>query len=485
MLLLTDDPLTLSQSKIEQFELKLTFDVQFLLEVEINFNSPKIQIAMQNLSLKEQDLQQKKISQFFIMDEDYSVTEQRYLLHLHQIAQRRKLLVKERNKIKKEEAETLKYDQLVNTRYYSQTESFNYLNIENAISMLDKRIELQQIKKDKTQLILKNKIREQIEEELKILNENKVLEQENLRVKKLKKQSLKAISDRAHSFNQKTQQIAKKHQESIQYEQEKAFERQKEILSKDKLESDDSERGLYQNQIKQKEKELKDLLKQKQVNDRIKQIKQQEIEQCNQLYAKIQSKLNKSQINRLSLLDNNRTSVFQNTQSHQKVEESQKFLEKYIQKQTRYINNSKESQRQLTKLKKRKNIKQQFNQDKQTNYTKIEETYPEKKSSNYSPQLNKKNKSRSLVNLEKINLQQLEKVNKVLEKQRSSSILQSQIRERKEILREASKSNFQQRSQFQELQHDLSKIKNNVSKEFLFKKISKWDCVDLINKYYK
>ncbi|CAD8192540.1 unnamed protein product [Paramecium octaurelia] len=485
MLLLTDDPLTLSQSKIEQFELKLTFDVQFLLEVDINFNSPKIQIAMQNLNLKEQDLVQKKISQFFIVDEDYSVTEQRYLIHLHQIAQRRKLLVKERNKIKKDEAETLKYDQLANTRYYSQTESFNYLNIENAISMLDKRIELQQIKKDKTQLILKNKIREQIEEELKILNENKILEQENLRVKKLKKQSLKAISDRAHSFNQKTQQIAKRHQESIQYEQEKAYERQKEILSKEKLESDDSERGLYQNQIKQKEKELKDLLKQKQVNDRIKQIKQQEIEQCNQLYAKIQTKLNKSQINRLSLLDNNRTSIFQNTQSHQKAEESQKFLEKYIQKQTRYINNSKESQRQLTKLKKRKNIKQHFNQDKQTNYTKIEETYPEKKSSKYSPQLNKKNKSRSLVNLEKINLQQLEKVNKVLEKQRSSSILQSQIRERKEILREASKSNFQQRSQFQELQHDLSKIKNNVSKEFLFKKISKWDCVDLINKYYK
>ncbi|CAD8106664.1 unnamed protein product [Paramecium primaurelia] len=485
MLLLTDDPLTLSQSKIEQFELKLTFDIQFLLEVEFNFNTPKIQIAMQNLNFKEQDLIQKKYSQFQIQDEENYITEQRYLLHLHQIAQRKKLLVKERNKIKKEEAETLKYDQQMNTRYYSQTESFNYLNIENAISMLDKRIELQQIKKDRTQLILKNKIREQIEEELKILNENKAQEQENLRVKKLRKQNLKAISDRAHSFNQKTQQVAKKHQESIQYEQEKAFEKQKEILQKDKLELDDSERGLYQNQIKQKEKELKELLKQKQINDRIKQIKQQEIEQCNQLYTKIQSKLNKSQINRLSLLDNNKTSILQITQSHQKVEESQKFLEKYIQKQTKYINNSKESQRQLTKLKKRKNIKQQFNQEKQTNYTKIEETYPEKKSSKYSPQLNKKNKSRSLVNLDKINLQQLEKVNKVLEKQRSSSILQSQINERKQILREASKSNFHQRNQFQELQNDLSKIKNNVSKEFLFKQISKWDCLDLINKYYK
>ncbi|CAD8117931.1 unnamed protein product [Paramecium sonneborni] len=481
---INDDPLTLSQSKIEQFELKLTSDIQFLLQVDFNFNSPKIQIAMQNLNFTEQDLIQKKFSYFLIQGEENNITEQRYLYHLHQIAQRRKLLVKERNKIKKEEIELQKNDQLFNTRYYSQTESFLNNNIENAISLLDKRIELQQIKKDKTQLILKNKIREQIEEELKIMNENKLQDEQNLRIKKLKKQNLQSISDRAHSFNLKTQQIAKKHQQSIQLEQEKAFEKQKEILQNSQFELDDSERK-YQNKIKQKEKMLKELLKLKQVNDRIKQIKQQEIQQCSELYTRIQSKLNKSHINRLSLYDNNKaTTIPQIIQSYHKVDESQKNLEKYIQKQTKYISNSKDSQRQ-SKLKKRKNIKQYINLDKQINYTKIEETYPDKISKQISPQLNKNTKSRSLVNLDKINLQQLEKVNKVLEKQRSSNILQTQIREKKQILREASKSNFQQRTLFQEFQNDLSKIKNNVSKEFLFKQISKWDCLDLVNKYYK
>ncbi|CAD8113873.1 unnamed protein product [Paramecium sonneborni] len=478
-----DDPLTLSQSKVEQFELKLTFDIQFLLQVDFNFNTPKIQIAMQNLNFKEQDLIQKKFSNFLLSGEDNDLAEQRYYLHLHQIAHRRKLLVKERNKIKKEEIEILKNDQLMNTRYYSQTESFINYNIENPISLLDKRIELQQIKKDKTQLIIKNQIREQIEEELKILNENKIQELENLRIKKLKKLNLKSISDRAHSFNLKTQQIAKKHQQIIQLEEQKAFQRQKEILQKDQFEQDDSERGVL-NKIKQKEKELKELLKQKQVNDKIKLIKQQEIQQCSDLYTKIQSKLNKSQVNRLNYYDNNKTTIPQIIHSHHKIEETQKVLEKYIQKQIRFISNSKDSQRQ-SKLKKRKNFKQNINIEKQNNHTKIEESNTEKKSKQISPQLNKKTKSRSLVNLEKINLQQQERVNKVFEKQRSSSILQSQIREKKQILREASKSSFQQRNLFYELQNDLSKIKKNVSKEFLFKQISKLDCLDIINKYYK
>ncbi|CAD8172739.1 unnamed protein product [Paramecium pentaurelia] len=489
MLLISDDPLALTQPKLEQMELKLTFDVQFLLSIDLNFNSPKIQQAMLNLNMKEEELVQKKYSTFQLPDEENYLTEQRFLLHLHQIAHRRKFLIKERNKIKKEELEFQKLDQQM-TRYYTQTDSLLNLNIDNAISQLDKKIELQQLKRDRNELMMKNKIKELVEEELKQIKEQKLKEEEKRRIEKLKQKTLKTVSDRAHSFNKKTEFIAKKHQELILEQQEKAFQKQREILEREMLESEDFSRGLSQSKIKQKEKEFKDCIKQKQVNDRIKQLKQQELEQCNQLYKKIEQKLNKSHVNRIGQYDNQKTTNLLN-QSQSKIEETQKYLEKYIEKQNRFRKNSQNqnSQTSLTQtssIKKRVNIRQSIEREKLDNCYSLEDNYQDNKLTRLlQPQLNKNTKSRSLVNLEKAKFQQIEKVKKVLEKQRSGSVVQIQIKEKKEILRDVSRSIFLKKSLYQELQNDITKIKQNVSKDFLVKQIHKLDCSELVQKYIK
>ncbi|CAK84770.1 unnamed protein product (macronuclear) [Paramecium tetraurelia] len=489
MLLISDDPLALTQPRLEQMELKLTFDVQFLLSIDLNFNSPKIQQAMLNLNMREEELVQKKYQTFQLPEEEDFITEQRFLFHLHQIAHRRKFLIKERNKIKKEELESQKLDQQM-TRYYTQTDSLLNLNIENAISQLDKKIELQQLKRDRNEVMMKNKIKELVEEELKQINEQKQKEEEKRRIEKLKQKTLKTVSDRAHSFNKKTELIAKKHQELILEQQEKAFQKQREILEREMLESEDFPRGLSQSKIKQKEKEYKDGVKQKQVNDRIKQLKQQELEQCNQLYKKIEQKLNKSHANRIGQYDNQKTCILLN-QSQSKIEDTQKYLEKYIEKQNRFLKNSKNqnSQTSLTQtsnIKKRMNIRQSIERERQEHCSSLEENIQDKKLTRLlQPQLNKNTKSRSLVNLEKAKFQQIEKVKKVLEKQRSGSVVQIQIKEKKEILRDVSRSIFLKKSLYQELQNDITKIKQNVSKDFLVKQIQKLDCSELVQKYIK
>ncbi|KAM3145525.1 hypothetical protein pb186bvf_002299 [Paramecium bursaria] len=473
--MLTQDPLLLPYERVEKMQLKLTNDIQFLLGVEIDFLSPKIRQAMVIFNFTEDDFQRKHFEDFKIPDEDIDITYQRFYLHLHQLAKKKKILVKERNRIKKEQENQEK----TLITYASSQNTFQVYGVENPVEVLDKKIQKKLMETDRTQSRMMNKFKETLEGELKFIYNNEQL-QKDMEQKSLKRlQSIRTISERAHYHNKKSidthEQQAKLEKDRIN----KALRKKQELINYSAHKNQLFEKIKLQQkqQHQQKEKDME--LKQQLAELRVVKHKQQEELRSIQLLSKIEEKLNKSTILKQSQMKQSRQSLHVNSRILDNNESEQEFskrIEEIITKQLKYNQNRIQQplkSRQQSKSPSHKNSLAELSDSIQHRSISIKP-------------LSKVKSIHKPLNLEKVKEQEKERKQRLLVKQRSESQLANQIKEKRQLLRSSNNNSMIELQKKEQIFHkELNKIKGSLSKKQLLNHIEKWHIPkdEIIQKY--
>ncbi|CAD8136138.1 unnamed protein product [Paramecium octaurelia] len=295
------NPMTIEQNYLIDTDIKLNNVITTINTLNINPDSPKTKKSLEICNLQYYQLLQKELVDFRIQGELIQFTEKRYLIHQLQIAQLRKQVILQRNKLKNEQRLNKRkvphnLDQSVSSIQFSE-------HLKSPTEMIESWIETHFNKSQKYQAKL-SKIRQQQEEQ-----EKKEVEQQ---------------VEFVQSLNQRTEKKRQKRLLTIQQRKERAKElNSRSIEIQRKVKQTQSE-TLKQSQVRQQIDRQASIDLDKKI-DQLKQQFSEQLQQQSQIYQEKQQKavqikqecdLNKQIVAKLQLLKTERNSEPQSNNNH-------------------------------------------------------------------------------------------------------------------------------------------------------------------------
>ncbi|CAD8076714.1 unnamed protein product [Paramecium sonneborni] len=222
------DPMTVEQKYLIDSEIKLNNVISTINTLKINPDSPRTKKCLEICKIQYDQLIQKELIDFRIPGELIQITEKRYLIHQLQIAQLRKQIILQRNKLKQEQRLTKKkaphnLDSSLNSIQLSE-------HLKSPTEMIESWIETHFTKSQKYQAKLQ-KIKQQQEEQEKKEAEQQIefISSLNQRTEKKRQKRLLTIQERkerAKEQNSKSIEIQRKVKQVHAENLKKSLERQ-------------------------------------------------------------------------------------------------------------------------------------------------------------------------------------------------------------------------------------------------------------------
>ncbi|CAD8138726.1 unnamed protein product [Paramecium pentaurelia] len=296
------NPMTIEQNYLIDTDIKLNNVITTINTLNINPDSPKTKKSLEICNLQYDQLIQKELVDFRIQGELIQFTEKRYLIHQLQIAQLRKQVILQRNKLKNEQRLHKRklphnLDQSVSSIQLSE-------HLKSPTEMIESWIETHFNKSQKYQAKL-SKIRQQQEEQEKKEAEQQV--------------------EFVQSLNQRTEIKRQKRLLTIQQRIERAKELNSRSIEIQRKVKQTQYETLKQSQVRQQIDRQASINLDKKI-DQLKQQFSEQLQQQSQIYQEKQQKavqikqegdLNKQIVAKLQLLKTERNSESHNNNNKQ------------------------------------------------------------------------------------------------------------------------------------------------------------------------